>query len=353
MNRSFKKQIINIIFVVILFVITIFAVSKSTDELNFSNLKSFFLKANPIYLILAFICFIAFVLFEAISLHIILRKLGYKSRFKHSIAYATSDIYYSGITPSATGGQPASAFYMVKDGIDGGTTGFSLIFNLVGYTAAILIIGIVTMALGFKSFLKLDSLVKVFVITGIVFQTILLIFFIMCMCYQAIVKKVGYGIIKLLHKIKIVRKKEKWLSKVDNIVDKYSNCYSEFKKQKRTLLPVILCNLGQRVANIFISIFVCLSATKCNILYLFILQSFVILGSNTIPIPGGAVAFEFLYLNTYSLLFDDEFIVISMMVTRVISYYLSLIICFIYTIVYHMIKKRKIENKNVIISGGM
>lgn len=353
MNRSFKKQIINIIFVVILFVITIFAVSKSTDELNFSNLKSFFLKANPIYLILAFICFIAFVLFEAISLHIILRKLGYKSRFKHSIAYATSDIYYSGITPSATGGQPASAFYMVKDGIDGGTTGFSLIFNLVGYTSAILIIGIVTMALGFKSFLKLDSLVKVFVITGIVFQTILLFFFIMCMCYQAIVKKVGYGIIKLLHKIKIVRKKEKWLSKVDNIVDKYSNCYSEFKKQKRTLLPVILCNLGQRVSNIFISIFVCLSATKCNILDLFILQSFVILGSNTIPIPGGAVAFEFLYLNIYSLLFVDEFIVISMMVTRVISYYLSLIICFIYTIVYHMIKKRKIENKNVIISGGM
>ena len=37
MNRSFKKQIINIIFVVILFVITIFAVSKSTDELNFSK----------------------------------------------------------------------------------------------------------------------------------------------------------------------------------------------------------------------------------------------------------------------------------------------------------------------------
>lgn len=353
MNKSVKKQILNIVFVVLLMVFTIYAVSKSTNELNYSNIKSFFADANLIYIVIAFTCWIGFVLFEALSLHIILKKLGYKSRFKHSIAYATADIYYSAITPSASGGQPASAYYMVKDEIDGGTSGFSLIFNLVGYTAAILIIGVFSIIFGFKDFLELNTFVQVLVLLGIASQILLLSFFIACMCYHTLVKKVGHGIVRLLSKVRIIRKKEKWLNRVDNIVDKYKDSYEEFKKHKRTLIPVILCNLGQRVSQILISVFVCKAATDCNMFDVFLLQSFVVLGSNTIPIPGGAVAFEYLYLNTYCLLFGEEFIVIAMMVTRFISYYFSMFASFVYTITYHMMKKRRIERKSKRFFGGI
>ena len=353
MNKSVKKQILNIVFVVLLMVFTVYAVSKSTNELNYSNIKSFFANANLVYIGIAFICWAGFVLFEALSLHIILKKLGYKSRFKHSIGYSTADIYYSAITPSASGGQPASAYYMVKDGIDGGTSGFSLIFNLVGYTSAIIIIGVFSLIFGFKEFLELNTFVQVLVLLGIASQILLLSFFISCMCYHTLVKKVGHGIVKLLNKVRIIRKKEKWLDRVDNIVDKYRDSYEEFKKHKRTLIPVILCNLGQRVAQVFISVFVCKAATDCSMLDVFLLQAFVVLGSNTIPIPGGAVAFEYLYLNTYCLLFGEEFIVIAMMVTRFISYYFSMFVSFIYTITYHMVKKRKIERKPRRFFGGI
>ena len=77
-----------------------------------------------------------------------------------AMAYSCADIYYSALTPSASGGQPASAYYMIKDGIDGGGTSFILIFNLIAYTFAIFVVAALgfilrpAMFLGFEFFVK-------------------------------------------------------------------------------------------------------------------------------------------------------------------------------------------------------
>ena len=157
--------------------LTTIIVINSNKELNMANLKAFFTNCNHIYLVVAFLCWIGFVVFEALSLHLILKKLGCKPKLSSSIAYSTSDIYYSAITPSATGGQPASAYYMIKDGISGGASGFSLVFNLVAYTMAILIIGGSAFIFRFDMFLKFPSFVKFLIVFGIVAQVFLLIFF--------------------------------------------------------------------------------------------------------------------------------------------------------------------------------
>ena len=347
MKKNTKKQIINISFVILLLVLMISILTKSTDELNFSNLKKFFSSANILYLILAFVCWGLFILFESLSLHIILRKMGYKPKIKSSIAYTTADVYYSAITPSATGGQPASAFYMIRDGVDGGTAGFTLIFNLVGYTAAILIIGLFALLFGFDTFLLLPGFVKLLIIIGFFLQIFLLTFFIICMCYHEFVRKVGYWLVNTLSKIKIIRKRDKWINRVDNVVEKYGSCYDEFKENKLTLIPVIVCNTLQRAFQVLISAFVCKAAINVDISEIFILQSLVLLGYNSIPLPGGAGAYEYLYLKVFGLYFPEAFIVIAMMVTRTISYYFSLVISGIYTIIYHLFKRKR----NVIVGG--
>ncbi len=62
--------------------------------------------------------------------------------FWPSIIYSTSDIYFSAITPSAAGGQPASAFYMVRDGMPVSVATSALLLNIVCYTASLDIIGV-------------------------------------------------------------------------------------------------------------------------------------------------------------------------------------------------------------------
>jgi len=349
MKKNTKKQILNISFVVLMAVITIVSLLSSSKELNYANLKQFFRNCNLIYIAIAFVCWLGFILFEALSLHVILKKLGYKQKINSSIIYSTSDTYYSAITPSATGGQPASAYYMIKNDVPGGVAGFSLVFNLIGYTAAILIIGLFALIFGFDVFLQTSAFVKILIVFGFVSQILLLLFFIACMCYHKVVLKYGKLLVVLLNKIKIIRNKEKWLTKVENVVEKYRSCYEDFKKHKKILIPVLLFNVAQRTSQLLISVFVCMSAVNCSFFDILIMQSFVMLGYNSIPLPGGTGAYEYLYLQIYCMSFSESFVIISMMVNRAISYYLSLILSGVYTMVYHVlnIKRKEIKENSI------
>jgi len=341
MKKNTKKQIFNISIVIILGLLMTIILLNSTNELNFSNIKDFFVNCNLTYILIAFVCLFGFVFFEALSLHIILKKMGYKPKLYSSLAYSTADTYYSANTPSASGGQPASAYYMVKDGVSAGASGFSLIFNLAGYTSAIIILGIIALVIDINMFLNLSFFVKFIIILGFFSQVILLIFFITCMRWHKGVKKLGYLIVGILYKIKIIKKKDKWINRVESTVSKYKNCYEDFKKHKFTLVPVIIFNVLQRLSQILISVFVCKSACDCSFIDLFVMQTLVVLGYNSIPLPGGVGAFEYLYLKIYSISLPSSFIIVAMMVTRVISYYISLVASGIYTIIYHILQIKK------------
>ena len=82
------------------------------------------------------------IIFEALSIYLISRQLGHKGRLLSAMVYSSADIYYSAITPSASGGQPAAAYYMHKDGMNVGTASFTLVFNVVAYTAAFLVLAV-------------------------------------------------------------------------------------------------------------------------------------------------------------------------------------------------------------------
>ena len=342
MTKKAKKQILNIVFLVVLIGITLVILVLSNSELNFANIFSFLHSANVWLLLVAVVCMLLYILFEGVSLHVVSRKIGHRAKFRSSVAYAAADVYYSGITPSATGGQPASAFYMVKDGMDAGKASFALVFNLMAYTAAIVIIGAAAFAL--QPFLLWDcgGFTVFLVMLGVALQLLLLGFFIACICWHKAVLKIGGGIVKLLAKMRIVKNREKWLDKIATEVDKYRSSFHEMRRRPGLIAATLILNVLQRVSQILIPSFVCLAVDpSADFVRLFAMQAFVTLGYNSIPLPGGVGAYEYLYLRIYALSFEQAFILSAMMVTRAISYYLSLIVSGVYTLTYHIIRMKK------------
>ena len=343
LSKNTKKQLINILFLAVLIGVTLFILFTSNRELNFENIKDFILRCNPWLIVAAFVCMLLFIAFAGLSLHLISRRLGYKPKLFSSMVYSSADIYYSAITPSASGGQPASAYYMVKDGMDAGATTFTLVFNLIAYTAAILVIGVLAFIFRPRMFPHFEFFVKFLIIAGIVLQTLLLGFFIACMwCHKAVLKA-GNGLISLLARMKIVKNTEKWRGKLTDEVEKYRLSFMEIRKHRALFFQALLLNVAQRVSQVLITCFVCTAADPdASFVDLFAMQAFVLLGYNSIPLPGGVGAFEYLYLNIYTLRFDNTFIVVAMMVTRVISYYLCMALSGVVTLVYHIrLMKRK------------
>lgn len=345
-KRSIKKQALSIAFIVLLMGLTVFALSKSNKELSFSNIIEFISAANPAYIAAALACMLLFIIFEGLSLHVICSRLGYKRPLYSSFAYATADIYYSSITPCASGGQPASAFYMIKDGVDGGTASISVVLNLVAYITAILVIAVISFAIDPNIFLQADFFAKLLIIIGIIVQTALLVFFIMCMRCHKLVLKAGTAGIRLLTKIKIIKKPEKWITRFTAVVEKYKLGYEKIR-HKKTLFPTaVALNVLQRAAQMLITCFVCYSvSTEVPFYELVAMQGFILLGYNSIPLPGGTGAYEYMYLSIYGLVFTDAFVTSSMMVSRVISFYINMIVCGVLTLLYHFLVTMKRDSR--------
>lgn len=341
-SKRAKKQILNLLFVIILIGITVTVLLLNNKELNLDNIRSFFENCDPLWMAAAFMCMVLSIFFEGLSLHFIARHFGHRRGLHASVAYASADVYYSAITPSATGGQPASVFYMARDGMSVGKASFSLIFNLIGYAAAILILGAAAFIVNPAMFTDIEPWFAHFlIILGISLQALLLGFCIACMFCGGAVIKIGNGIISFLNKIKLVKNPDKWRGKLAEEVRKYSNCRREIAGHPLLFITTLAFNLMQRFTNILISCFVCLSAHKAvPFADLFVMQVFVLLGYNCVPLPGGTGAFEYLYLNIYCLRFDDAFIVVAMMISRVISYYFCIVVSGVYTLAYHIVGGR-------------
>ena len=357
MTQKAKKNILNIAFLLLLIGITVTVLFACNQELNFENIKAFLVSSNPWYIAIIFLCMILSIAFEGWSMHLIVRRLGYRPKMRSSMAYAAADVYYSAITPSASGGQPASAFYMMRDGISGGITSFSLLFNLIAYTASIFIIGIVGFALNPSLLWQFKGFVQFLVIFGIVLQLLLLGFFIGCICWHKGVLKLGNGVITLLAKMHIVKKVEKWRSKLEVEVEKYHQSFQAIRKHPMLFIEALVLNTGQRVSLLLIPCFVCLAAAPdTSFGLLFSMQALVLLGYNSIPLPGGVGAYEYLYLNIYVAAFGDVFILSAMMIERAVSYYLRTIVSGVYMLVYHTAgmrgKKKLREAPAALESGG-
>ncbi|MDE7165252.1 MAG: flippase-like domain-containing protein [Clostridiales bacterium] len=349
MTKKVRKQLINIAFLIVLIGVTLTVLFVSQD-INIHDIGNFLYHCNPWYIAAAFGGLLGYIVFEAISLHIIAHKLGHKSKFTSSLAYSSSDLYYSAITPSASGGQPASAFYMMRDGMSGGTAGFTVLFNIIAYTVATILVGLFGVVACPAMFGQIGHwLAKTLVIVGFVIQLALLGVLLLCLFRARVIMAIGNWGISVLTKLHIVKKTEKWRNKLEGMVTKYKSCRTVIKKHPMLFFNALILNIAQRVSQTLIPCFVIMASplfgqVDVTFLELFCMQAYVMIGYNSIPLPGGTGVYEYLYPNVFGIGFPDmTFVLSAMMVSRGISFYVSMVITGLYTLVYHAIGIKKIK----------
>ena len=128
---SLKNRIIWTVVFIVIAALSVWAVVAQSGSFSFKSFFEFVKGSNPWWLLSATLSMLGFIIFEGIALIYVCRAMGYKTGFKGGFVYSAADIYVSAITPSATGGQPASAYFMIKDGLPGTVVTAALISTLV------------------------------------------------------------------------------------------------------------------------------------------------------------------------------------------------------------------------------
>ncbi len=195
-----------------------------------------------------------------------------------------------------------------------------------------------------------DWWAKTLVIIGFVIQLLLLALLLLCLFRARIILRIGGWGISLLAKMHIIKKPDKWRERMENMVNKYRSCRSVLKKHPMMFFNALILNIAQRVSQTLIPCFVIMASSvskayNVTFLELFCMQAYVMIGYNSIPLPGGTGVYEVLYPSVFGIGgYDMLFILSAMMVSRAISYYICMIVTGLYTLVYHAVGIKKIKD---------
>lgn len=343
-----KKKLLWAAITLCLSLLTIHALFYNSG-LSISELWTDIKEASTGWLIPAALCMLGFIFFEGRSLVLILRTLGYPAKKRRGFLYAAADIYFSSITPSATGGQPASAYFMHKDGISGVAVTVSLILNLTMYTLAIFTLGLFSIICFPGVFLSFELPCKILILFGIAMMLLLTIFFIILLKKQSILLKVGKIIISILRKLHLKKLADKFHSRLDTIIENYNECVVTLAGKKKLLAKTFGLNLLQRASQILVTVF-CYFAMHGNLsdgFRVFAIQTYVVMGSNFIPVPGAVGISEFLMFFCYNLLLDEEAASTLALLGRGISFYTCCIISIITVLIGYILIRYKRKNEEL------
>ena len=117
---TIRKKVFWSVLSLLLAGMTIWGVLSQLGEMPLRRLWENILESNKLCLLAACVCGGLYIVMEGEAVRRLLEGIGYRVPFRHGILYSAADVYFSAVTPSATGGQPACALFMIRNGLPTG-----------------------------------------------------------------------------------------------------------------------------------------------------------------------------------------------------------------------------------------
>ncbi|MBQ7581795.1 MAG: flippase-like domain-containing protein [Lachnospiraceae bacterium] len=326
MNK--KKNLLWSLAALVIGVISISAVISQAHHFSMDRFVNYILESNPVWLAVSVALMLCFIFLEGHALRIILKAFGYAKRRSECTVYSAADIYFSSVTPSATGGQPASAFFMVMDGIPAAVVTLALLVNLILYTVSIMIVGLLALVIRPAIFIHFNPFSKLLIVIGYLALALLAVGLFLLIRYEVILQKICAKLILLLHKLHLLRRLDHWQNKLDRIIADYKKCVGMLQGRKKEIARAFLANFLQRFAQICVPVAVVLAMGRSwdNALSVWITQAFVTIGSTCIPIPGAQGVSDYLLLDGLGEMMGNDVAINLDLLSRSISFYSCVLI---------------------------
>lgn len=322
-----KNNIINKLFKYSIFLIlvgvTFYVVFKNNDFGDFiSNLKH----ANLAFIGLGILCMFIFLACEALNVKRILTNLGDKLTFTRSLRYSFVGFFFSSITPSSTGGQPAQIYFMNKDEISISHSTLALLVELSGYQLATGILALLGFILNFNIIMHMGK-IKFLVFLGIAINLTILAFLIVMIFSKKLALKLAdfvEKILKLFHYSKTDKLKNAFIAQIDE----YHKCSVYLKENKSILAKVLITNIVQLTAYHAVPycIFLSFGLTGFSAATIILMEAVLYIAVASLPFPGAVGISEGTFMIMFKIFFPEALLGSAMIISRGISFYLFVLI---------------------------
>lgn len=324
--------------------VTIAAVFIKSRTMTFAELHDMFWDAKPGWIIMSFIAMLGFIYFEGLALLTLLRAMGYGSTKKQSFIYGAADAYFSAITPSATGGQPAVMYFMVKYGVPVAAAAAALVLNLILYNMAMVGLGVFAVIMRPEVFLSFDLISQVLIVVGSLVIIAMAVLLILLLKKGKLIENFMDKVVGFLAGHHIIRKPEKWLARIENLEKDYEDAGELIAGKPAVMVKACIFNVLQRVSQLMVPVFMDLAikGSTGRPLTLWATQCYVTLGAHCIPVPGAMGVSDYLMIDGFQELMDDSRVYRLELLSRGMAFYFCVIFaCMVVLIAYLRLRGEK------------
>lgn len=334
------KKLLSVLLFLVIMGATVFVVLKNQDLTEVLHTVA---GMNKMYLGLAIAMAIFFVGAEGLLFFHMFHSLGEKAGFLQCIKYAFVGFFYSGITPSASGGQPMQLYYMNRDGHSFVHSTIALVCAAMAYKLILVLMGI-GIALFWWQGLKdnMGNLMPLYFL-GLALNSVLVLSLLLLLAFGAKIEKIILVPERFLIKIHLLKDSPKRREKLHEMVLQYADTVVFLRTHVKVILHILAVTFVQRCAVFGLTYFVYrgMGLSGTGAIPIMALQAVVYITVDMLPLPGSQGVTELVYAAIFGAVFTGGTLTISMCVTRGINYYLPLIISSIVAGYCSLKKKRE------------
>ncbi len=320
-----KKRIQVLLFVVIMG-FTFYAVFHKQD---LPTIWDSICKMSWVSILVAIALSIFFASAEGIMMWYLLRSMGNKCRMGQCLRYSWVGFFYSGITPSATGGQPMQLYYMNKDGWKASQSTVILMTMALAYKLVLVLVGTTMLIVWYQPLKSYMGNTVLLYFLGIVLNLGVILVIIGAMAFPNILIQVANWFEVLLIRAHIWKPKEGRKAKVKEFVGQYRQAVGFMAGHKSRILVVMFITALQRFSMFLLTyvIYKGFYLAGENVWKIMELQAAVTISVDMLPVPGAQGITEIVYQAVFGNIFTEEYLVPSMLVNRGINFYFLLVFC--------------------------
>ena len=280
------------------------------------------------WLLLAFAFVAAQWVFDAAGLQVLLCQHQPKRRFFPTFVTTMVGVLYSALTPSATGGQPMQIISLTKQGVDTGTATSVILLKTVLYQIAITLYALAMVVLELPFFQVQVSSFSFIVLFALAVSVLFIASLLLFIINQKLTRKLGHGLVRLLHRLKLCRDEQRLHDKLDAQFEQFFISAKTLGGSWKRCAGVVLLTVLQLTCYFVVPycLYRSFGLQGVSVVRLIAATTFVYFASMFVPVPGASGGAEGSFYLFFAPFFPAGAVAPAMLLWRLITYYGAIIV---------------------------
>ena len=254
--------------------------------------------------------------------------------FFPSLRYSFIGFLFNALTPSASGGQPMMVLYMKADGINMGASSVAMLFWTIIYKIALVIVEAIVVLFYHPFMVKTLGHYQWLFWVGMAVNVVSIVLYGIIVFSKNGARYIVRFATWLLHKVRLVKRRERLEKNLDHMLEAYEEGALYMRTHWGTAGIVLVITLAQRLVYFLVTwfIYLALGLSGSTVIEVIILQSFISVCIDILPVPGGVGANEGFSVVMFRTIMQNQYVYPAMLLSRGVSFYALVIISALITI---------------------